>query len=166
MKKWLIIIPIIVLFLLVGCNKESSPPDRNDSNLTAANNNTNSSVTATDDVIEIKEKMFIAQSNDIYLNSEDYIGKTIKYEGLFESVYWEEDKTTYNFVIRYGPGCCGDDGKAGFEVIWDGEWPQANDWCEVIGTLESYDLDGFTNLRLRLTSLTVLDKRGAEFVAQ
>jgi uncharacterized membrane protein YcgQ (UPF0703/DUF1980 family) len=34
-------------------------------------------------IVEIQEKMFIAQTNDIYLNPEDYIGKTIKLEGLF-----------------------------------------------------------------------------------
>ncbi|MGF7145109.1 uncharacterized membrane protein YcgQ (UPF0703/DUF1980 family) [Anaerotaenia torta] len=119
-----------------------------------------------DGVVEIREKMFIAQTNDIYLNSEDYLGKTIKYEGIFKSSYWEEDDTTYHFVIRYGPGCCGYDGEAGFEVNWDGGWPQEDDWCEVIGVLEEYEVNGQTYLQLALTSLTVLEKRGEEFVSQ
>lgn len=117
-------------------------------------------------VVEIREKMFIAQTNDIYLNSEDYLGKTIKYEGIFKSSYWEEDDTTYHFVIRYGPGCCGYDGEAGFEVNWDGDWPQEDDWCEVIGVLEEYEVNGQTYLQLALTSLTVLENRGEEFVSQ
>jgi zinc transport system permease protein len=33
-------------------------------------------------VIEIGEKLFIAQTNDVYLNPEDYLGKRIKLEGL------------------------------------------------------------------------------------
>ncbi|MDR3210208.1 MAG: hypothetical protein LBT36_06250, partial [Oscillospiraceae bacterium] len=57
-------------------------------------------------VIEIKEKMFLTQTNEIYLNSEDYLGKTFKFEGLFDSVVDESTGDLYCFVIRNGPGCC------------------------------------------------------------
>jgi len=117
------------------------------------------------DVVEISEKLFIAQTNDIYINTEDYLGKTIKYEGIFKSYYWEEADTTYCYVIRYGPGCCGYDGEAGFEVAWDGELPGEDDWCEAVGILETYDENGIQYLRLSLTSLTVKDERGAEYVS-
>ncbi|MDR1674698.1 MAG: hypothetical protein LBR54_04530, partial [Oscillospiraceae bacterium] len=30
-------------------------------------------------VVEIKEKMFVTHINDVYLNQEDYLGKTVKY---------------------------------------------------------------------------------------
>jgi len=119
----------------------------------------------TGDVVEITENLFIAQTNDIYINTEDYLGKTIKYEGIFDFYYWEESDSTYYYVIRYGPGCCGYDGTAGFEVLWDGEYPEQNDWVEAVGVLETYDENGSQYLRLRLTSLTVLDERGAEYVA-
>lgn len=122
--------------------------------------------TDADGVIEIKEKMFIAQSNDIYLNPEDYIGKTIKYEGLFKPSYWEDEDETFYFVIRYGPGCCGYDGEAGFEITWDGAMPKEDDWCEVVGKLEVYEVDNMPFLRLAAHSLTVLDVRGEEFVYQ
>jgi len=118
------------------------------------------------DVVEINEKLFIAQTNDIYINTEDYLGKTIKYEGIFKTYYWEEVDTTYYYIIRYGPGCCGYDGEAGFEVIWDGQWPQEDDWCEAIGILEAYEENGMKYLRLSLASLTVKDERGAEYVSQ
>ncbi len=125
----------------------------------------------TGDLVEISERLFIAQTNDIYINTEDYLGKTIKYEGIFKTMQWsqgDEEKTIY-YVIRYGPGCCGYDGEAGFEVVWDGDggsdWPQVDDWCEVVGVLEIYELDGWEYLRLVLSSLTVLEERGAEFVS-
>lgn len=118
------------------------------------------------DVIEIKEKLFIAQTNDIYINPEDYLGKTLKYEGIFIPFFWEETGETYYYVIRYGPGCCGFDANAGFEVIWDGDWPEENDWVEVIGVLEMYEEDGWKLLRLSLTEMTVLDVRGEEYVYQ
>lgn len=120
--------------------------------------------TTDEDIVEIKEKLFIAQTYDIYTNTEDYLGKTIKYEGIFDFYSSEDEVTTYYYVIRYGPGCCGDDGTAGFEVIWDGDYPEQNEWVEAIGVLETYEENGRPYLRLRLTSLTVLEERGAENV--
>ena len=64
------------------------------------------------------------------------------------------------------PGCCGDDGEAGFEVRWEGEYPEQNDWVEAVGILEAYEEEGYQYLRLALSSLTVLPTRGAEFVSQ
>jgi uncharacterized membrane protein YcgQ (UPF0703/DUF1980 family) len=118
-------------------------------------------------VVEIKEKMFIAQTNDIYINKDDYIGKTIKYEGIFDTSTWRGNGKTYRYVIRFGPGCCpGDAAAAGFEVIWDRAYPKKNDWVEAAGVLEEYDDDGIPSLRLALTSLTVSAKRGKERVTQ
>lgn len=162
MKRILLICCLLVL--LVGCNNIDSTSKKSTTEKIESPSTTASVDTAS--VVEIKEKMFIAQSNDIYLNPQDYLGKTIKYEGIFRPTYWEEDDTTYNYVIRYGPGCCGADGEAGFEVTWDKEWPKEGAWCEAIGTLESYEQDGFTNLRVSLRSLKVLAKRGSEFVTQ
>jgi uncharacterized membrane protein YcgQ (UPF0703/DUF1980 family) len=123
-------------------------------------------------IIEIKEKMFIAQTNDIYLNTEDYLGKIIKLEGLFKQEQSTLRDDPYCFVIRYGPGCCGYDGNAGFEVAWsDGytlkpPYPKVDDWVEAAGELKYYEEDGYPYLYLALSSLKVLDTRGAEFVSQ
>lgn len=120
------------------------------------------------DMIEIEENLFIAQTNDIYINTDDYLGKTVKYEGIFLIENWEETDSTYYYVIRYGPGCCGYDSNAGFEVIWDDEsnvdYPEDDEWVEASGILEKYEEDGFDYLRVRLTSLTVLKERGDEYV--
>jgi hypothetical protein len=120
--------------------------------------------------LEIGEKMFIAQINDVYLNPEDYLGRAIKLEGLFKLEQYGEQ--SYCFVIRYGPGCCGNDGNAGFEVAWDnqdaaeGIYPDVDDWVEANGVLRTYEEDGYPYLYLALSSLNVLDTRGAEFVSQ
>ena len=118
------------------------------------------------DVIEIKEKLFIAQTNDIYFNTEDYLGKTIKYEGIFSVFEDPVSGNTYYSVIRYGPGCCGVDANAGFEVVWENEYPKDNDWVEVIGVLEEYEENGQTYIHLVLSSLKVLAERGKETVSQ
>ncbi|MDR2192982.1 MAG: metal ABC transporter permease [Treponema sp.] len=121
-------------------------------------------------IVEIKEKLFIAQVNDVYLNPEEYFGKTITLQGLFKRQQYKD--TAYCFVIRYGPGCCGYDGNAGFEVAWDDssapqpQYPAEDEWVEATGVLKSYEEDGFPYLYIALTGLTIPETRGAEFVTQ
>jgi uncharacterized membrane protein YcgQ (UPF0703/DUF1980 family) len=121
-------------------------------------------------IIEIKEKMFVAQVNDVYLNTEDYLGKTIKLEGIFKKEQpYEGDP--YCFVLRYGPGCCGNDGNVGFEIKWDKSiaqpYPKVESWVESTGVLKYYEEDGYGQyLYLDLISLNVLNKRGLETVVQ
>lgn len=150
----------------VGTNDSAKQTPPSDSIDASADNHVSSVESTTGDVIEIKEKLFISQTNDIYYNAEDYLGKMIKYEGIFDVYEVAETDTKYYSVIRYGPGCCGDDANAGFEVRWDKDYPFPNDWVEAVGILEEYDEDGLKYLRLALSSLTVLPTRGAEYVSQ
>jgi hypothetical protein len=176
---------MLCLALFTGCaeqakgniggnqNQPSSNSAQQPTNGQQGNNNAAEAKPYTDrsdEVVEIKEKMFVAQSNDVYYNADEYLGKTIKYEGLF-SVYTDPTtNNTYYSVIRYGPGCCGVDANCGFEVAWtDGkehELPTANDWVEVSGVLVEYSEDGYDYLRLNLATLNVLETRGAEYVTQ
>lgn len=119
------------------------------------------------DIIEINEKVFITQINDIYYNFDDYKDKTIVVEGMysvFESMLSDE---TSPVVYRNGPGCCNNDGWAGFLLKYDGKEPKENDWIRVMGTpsLETTE-EGYTNLFLNVSDLEVLDERGAELVGQ
>ncbi len=116
-------------------------------------------------VVEITEKMFIAQCNDVYFNPDDYQGKAIKLEGIYSNYKDEQSGKTYHYVMRYGPGCCGSDGSAGFEFMYDGDIPKLNDWIEVIGTVEKMMEDGVEYIVLRASKVTVLDVRGQEFVS-
>jgi len=123
-----------------------------------------------DGVVEITESMFVSQINDVYLNADDYFGKPFKYEGMFTQYTWEETGMTYYMVYRDSPGCCGNDGTAGFEVVWpegaEQPYPNENDWCEVVGTLASYEEFGSEYLHIILDSLSVKSERGLEFVSQ
>lgn len=117
------------------------------------------------DVIELTEKMYVTYINEIYTNFDDYIGRTIKLQGMFSSEYYEPTQTTYDYVYRVGPGCCGNDGSmCGFEFTWNGEMPEENDWIEVTGVLDKYDLDGQTYLTLKAQSVTEMSERGEENV--
>ncbi len=93
-------------------------------------------------------------------------GKTIRWEGIYtESTNLQTDES-YKFVIRYGPGCCGNDGVAGFEILYDGEsTPNPDDWVEAVGKIEMIEENGAEYVAIRLSELNVLDERGQEFVS-
>lgn len=120
--------------------------------------------------IQIGEKMFIAQCNDIYVNAPDYIGKVISLEGLYKrSEYPFQGRIVVEqYVMRYGPGCCGNDGSAGFEIDYSGDDLTDNDWVRVLGTLDMVPREGtdYFRLVLRVMQIQKLEVRGKEFVLQ
>ena len=151
MKK-LIFVSILFALFFIGCVEE------------------------TDDsgIVVIRENMFITQINEINLNYRNYLGRTIKLEGIFKHNFWEDNNWFY--VIRNAPGCCGDDGQVGLEVSWNADYlnpeaeqrgyPNANEWVEVIGELKSYTFLGTNYIYLALSGINVLETRGAEFVTR
>lgn len=118
------------------------------------------------DVLEIREKMFLTQINDIYYNFDAYQDKTIIVEGMYTLLYaWDGSKRIPG-VYRKGPGCCGNDGWGGFFLKYDGVLPQENDWIRVSGVPELEEGESFITLYLNVTSMEVKEERGAEFVMQ
>jgi uncharacterized membrane protein YcgQ (UPF0703/DUF1980 family) len=121
-----------------------------------------------DKALVITEKMFVGQVNDVYLNTKVYLGRTIKLEGIFKSEQYSGRLDPFFYVVRYGPGCCGTDSNAGFEVKWDGnrmkQYPTAESWVEATGVLKIGQDGSAQYLYLDLISLDVLSKRGAEYV--
>ncbi|MBO6244377.1 MAG: hypothetical protein J6O41_07470 [Clostridia bacterium] len=94
-------------------------------------------------ILEIKDNFFIEQTNDMYYNLNDYLGKTVKIEG-FVSSYTDNNGDICYGVIRNTPGCCGADGLAGLDIRYDGEYPEVKTWVEVIGVIGkdiSYDAE-------------------------
>ena len=103
-KKVLMIILLIVVVGVIGIalvnanNKSIGSTTQN-----GANNGK---------MIEITDNFFIEQTNDIYLNVNDYIGKTIKIEGLIYSYEGENGEKCYA-VVRNTPGVTGFIGSSG-----------------------------------------------------
>ncbi|MCL1816691.1 MAG: hypothetical protein FWG43_03705 [Clostridiales bacterium] len=113
----------------------------------------------------IKESTFLAQRNDIYANVRNYLGKTIKYEGIYMFCDVSTTGEDRRSVIRYGPACCDTDIFIGFELVYDKGYPKSNAWVEVIGVLSGYkDANGNNCLRITATSLKELPTRGKEKV--
>lgn len=113
-------------------------------------------------VIEITDNFFIEQTNDIYINLEDYVGKTVKMEGLIYS-YEDENGDILYAVVRNTPGCCGNDGLAGLDIRYDKDYPKEDTWVEVVGVVESETVNGSELPALKVSSMIEKEK-GTEFV--
>ena len=140
MKKIIMIILLIfviggIVFAIIKINNKSSEL----ANKQGESQEAESSV-ITGDIIEITDNYFIEKTNDIYINIEDYIGKTVKFEGLVYSYQDTEGNTLYA-VVRNTPGCCGNDGLAGLDIRYDKEYPKENTWVEVQGAIVAETLD-------------------------
>lgn len=113
-------------------------------------------------IIEITDNYFIEQTNDVYLNLNDYIGKTIKMEGLIYS-YQDDNGDICYAVVRNTPGCCGSDGLAGLDIRYDGKYPEEDSWVEVVGVMGKDTVYGNVVPAIQITSLKETE-RGTTFV--
>jgi len=120
-----------------------------------------------ENIVYIGERFFATQIHEIlYLNTDEYIGRTIRYQGMFWAFHWDETGSNHFYVTRYTYGCCGDyDSSIGFELHLNRTQPLPDGaWVEVTGVLEESDGDGLQHVRLRVISLIELEERGMEFV--
>ncbi|MCL2398336.1 MAG: hypothetical protein FWC91_01160 [Defluviitaleaceae bacterium] len=117
-----------------------------------------------EDVLEIGERFFVNQTLSIVLNQHEYVGRMVRYEGIFAT--FPDQGTDTHLVYRYVPGCCSPSGIVGFIVeIGDLEPLPTNAWAEVEGVFEEFiDHNGHTSLRVAATSLRELEERGSELV--
>ena len=177
MKQKMIILVLVLVVaagsMLTGCSRNDSSSGNSLPRSTGGSSSSTSDSTGilasgdSDVDVDITEKMYVAYINEIYVNTPDYIGQNIRIQGMFQAYTDENTGLTYYYVYRVGPGCCGNDGSmCGFEFTWSGDLPKDNDWIEVIGTLRTYEDDGWTYLTLDASSVTVMKERGAENVLQ
>jgi len=114
-----------------------------------------------DDTLVIGDRFFVTQIMDIFMNPRIYMGKTIRYEGMFRTLIWFTGDDNFA-VIRYTIGCCGEE-PIGLRVLLPcGMEPFAEDaWVEVIGILERSNGSPV----VRVTSIVETAERGSRFVA-
>lgn len=155
MKKLLIVLFIMLAICFCGCSSKSAETNQN-----FVENTTKKSV----ETIEISENAFVSKINEIYTNTDSYLGKNIVIEGCFAKQNY--DNKTYYYVYRTGPGCCGNDGAmCGFEFTSQEKMPKDNDWIRVEGELNKYEENGQTYLTIKANSVDVLTQRGMATVS-
>lgn len=116
------------------------------------------------EVINIEEKIYLSQMTDVYMNTGDYIGRTISMEGYM--IPYDVGDDIIGAVVRSSPGCCGDDGITGLSFIWDGDVPADNDWISVSGVLSMRVEGQEIYLVIEADNVEVKEERGLEFVSQ
>lgn len=159
--------PILLLLLLVACSPAKPQPVAEGVGQAPTDSEVADGGSGSSAVIEIKENLFIAQLDDLYLNLSDYVGRTVQLEGFVDII--EIDGLLHYGVVRQAMVCCAADMMlVGLEFNWDGEPPKQNDWVAVRGILQ-IDADTETGEEypvLQLESLVVKQERGSEIVYQ
>lgn len=175
-KKVLMIVLLIIFIvaigvILVSINNTSSEKTKNLTESTTTKTETGSNgirkstekaKADTNNMVEITDNYFIEATNDVYLNLEDYIGKTIKMEGLVYS-YQDNNGDTCYAVVRNTPGCCGSDGLAGLDIRYNEDYPEEDTWVEVIGVVGKDTMYGSEIPAIQVSSMKVKEK-GTTFV--
>lgn len=113
-------------------------------------------------MIEITDNYFIESTNDVYVNLDEYEGKTIKMQGLIYTYEGAGDKTCYA-VVRNTPGCCGNDGLAGLDISYNKDYPEEGKWVEVVGVVTKEKSYGGYIPVLQIASMTETEE-GTSFV--
>ncbi len=108
------------------------------------------------DLTALSSTMVYAEVYHMMSSPEDYIGKTVKMDGMF-AVY--HDQTTGNYyyacVIQDATACCAQ----GIEFVltddyrYPDDYPKANDEICVIGTFDTYQEGDYTYCTLRNAKL-------------
>lgn len=116
-----------------------------------------------EDVIGIGQRFFIQQMAEIHMNASLYMGRAIRYEGMFWNVECPFTGVDRHFVVRFASACCGGGGAIGFEIEMGYLAPFPDDaWVEITGILGECETDGF--LYLAAISVIELEERGEEVV--
>ena len=124
---FLIILAVIILVifnLIKKLDKIGKEQIGNDIDIYASNK----------DYINITEKYFVSQLDEVYINIKDYMGKTISYEGYIANLEKEN-----MFVVGREFYCCGFDAYlVGFECEYDKEKYENDEWVRVTGVMDTY----------------------------
>jgi len=107
----------------------------------------------------LKDRLFVQQVNDIYLNPENYRSKLIQIEGFFNS-YIDENKIKRYVVFRKTAGCCENDGSSGFEFVYKkGNINfKPDEWIFVEGIVKERSSGEPNDVYLEATSVVKKDK--------
>ncbi len=111
------------------------------------------------DLTQLSSTMVYAEVSNMMMTPEDYIGKTIKMNGLYYASHNPELDIYYHFVIiADATACC----SQGLEFLLNGEHTYPDDYpadktpVEVTGVWGSYEEDGNTYYHIATDEITVL----------
>ena len=170
MKRYL---PILLSFCLmasfaVGCSDEGAATGGgvNTGGVDAAGSITEASSGAGPnsggidiDLSRLSGILTYSQVVNVYDAPADYVGKTIKLNGLYNASYIEDTDSYYHFIVVGDEAlCC----EIGMEFVWSGDHKYPDDYpeeyteIEVVGVFESHEMRGNTYYRLRVDDILIM----------
>lgn len=165
-KLGIILISICTIIIMTGCSEKVS-----------SKNTVGDKSEDSQEIIKIMENVYVDYINDIYLDSNKYLGKTIEIEGIFTKLKDEDNKNhlyVYRLIDKIENNHDNEDSNhedeksnkvesmCGLEFDYKDNLPKENDWIKVVGTLEEQD----GNLIIKADSVKIVKDRGMEKVKQ
>jgi len=147
MKKYLSILLFICVISIVvtGCSDKAEIIDNTD--------------VIDLDISEMSSVLAYSQVVNIYESPDDYMGKTIKLNGLYYASYYDKTDLYYHYVVVGDETlCC----QTGLKFVWNGEhtypddYPEEQTEIELVGLFGSYEEFGKTYYFLTVDDLSVL----------
>lgn len=104
------------------------------------------------DLTTMSATVVYSEVYNMMVSPSEYVGKTVKMDGMF-TVYYDEalDKYYYACIIMDATACC----SQGIEFVlikdytYPDDYPQEGENICVLGTFDTYEEDGFTYCTLR-----------------
>ena len=155
---------LLALFLLsllaAGCSGQRGKPSIEDSAL-IVQEFTRAAVPDSVDLTALSSAMAFAALGDIMAFPDDYIGKTVKMGGAYQSHDLDATGLHYHYALVADEGACC---QQWIEFEWTGghtypdDYPQDGTQIEVTGVLGSYEVLGHTVYRLTVDEIVVPEK--------
>ncbi|MGL5259866.1 MAG: hypothetical protein ACRC7V_07130 [Lachnospiraceae bacterium] len=168
MKKMMQILAIIVIIGLytVGCaNNVSAANETTTSELekiesdVQTENKTNIKSDIDVDLTTMSSTLVYAEVYNMMQNPTDYIGKTVKLNGIYYKATSEDTTKFYNYaIISDAASCCAQ----GIEFIWSGQKEYEDGYLvddmgiELVGVFGSYEEDGYTYYYIAVDDVVLL----------
>ncbi len=100
------------------------------------------------DLTALNKNMVYATVNNMVLNPDEYLGKSIKAKGPYKPLFYDVTGNYYHYIlIEDALACC----QSGLEFIWDegkhvypDEYPAEDKMIEIVGHLACYEEEDYT----------------------
>ena len=145
---------ILVFLLVVGCSGNGSD---NLGNRTAEERD---AVEIDIDLSRLSTTVLSAEVSNIYSNSREHIGKTIRVRGTYDAVYDPQSNIFFKYILTLDEDdCC----KEGFEIrvsgdlVFPDDYPELGTPIEVDGVLRTHNDLGQPLLYLAVDEIFILN---------
>jgi hypothetical protein len=139
MKKYSMYVIIVLTLCLIGCAKTDTDGSKdavvNQNGSVITDNQQNVDI----DLTELSDIMAEAEINNMIMQPEKYLGKTVKIKGIYFISASNEGDVFHLVLIPDSTGCC----FQGFEFIWSGDHSEfkEGDEIEVTGVYSEYETE-------------------------